>query len=53
VTSSHHSARRFKKDSKGAITIETAGLAYHDDSGVEALAKKVGEVIDWSKPDSK
>ena len=52
VTSSHHAARRFKKDSKGVINVTTAGLEYHDDKGVEALAKKVGETIDWSKPDT-
>lgn len=54
VTSSHHAARRFKKDSKGVISIDSnVGLLYHDDKGVEALAQKVGEVIDWSKPDNK
>jgi hypothetical protein len=54
VTSSHHAARRFKKDSHDAIIIDqNAGLLYHDDKGVEMLAKKVGEIIDWSKPDTK
>jgi hypothetical protein len=54
VTSAHHAARRFKKDSKGTISIDqNAGLLYHDDKGVEALAKKIGDSIDWSKPAAK
>jgi hypothetical protein len=49
VASPHHTARRYKKEKDGTLTIEKdPGLLYHDDKGVEMLAKKVNSTIDWT-----
>lgn len=49
VISPHHTARRYKKEKDGTLTIEKdPGLLYHDDKGVEMLAKKVNSTIDWT-----
>jgi len=52
VESSHHLARRFKKEKSGAIAVDNKpGMLYHSDKDVEALAKKIDVVIDWKKVD--
>ncbi len=52
IESAHHKAFRFGKSEKGSY-YENAGLLYHDDPGVNDLAKKIGVTIDWTKPDKK
>lgn len=50
VTSPHHAGRRYVREKSGTITVDTKpGLLYHDDAGLEALSKKIGVAIDWSK----
>ncbi len=52
VVSAHHAARRYVRAKNGKIIIDkNAGLLYHDDSGVEELAKKIIVAIDWTRPD--
>jgi ferric-dicitrate binding protein FerR (iron transport regulator) len=54
VEAAHHSARRFSKDSTGSLIEDNnPGLLYHDDSGIEEMAKIINETVDWSKPDHK
>ena len=54
VVSAHHTARRYIKGKDGKISIQKEpGLLYHDDKGVEELAKKIDVTIDWEKPDGK
>lgn len=54
VEAAHHSARRFSKDNKGALIEDNnPGLLYHNDSGIEEMAKIISETIDWEKPDRK
>lgn len=54
VTAAHHMGRRFSREKDGRIAIDkNPGMLYHDDAGLEALAKKIGETIDWTKPDEK
>lgn len=54
VAAAHHAARRFTRDKSGKIaTDKNPGLLYHDDKGLEALAKKIGESVDWTKVDEK
>jgi hypothetical protein len=50
ITAAHHSARFYTRDGKG-ITTEEAGLLFHDDAGLESLAGRIGERIDWTVPD--
>lgn len=53
VTAAHHSARRFSIDKTGALIEDNnPGMLYHMDSGVEELAKIIGETIDWNTPDT-
>ena len=52
VEAAHHAARKFTFDKTGALIEDnTPGLLYHNDRGVEEMAKIIGETIDWSKPD--
>jgi len=52
VEAAHHSARRFAIDKTGALIEDNnPGMLYHGDSGIEEIAKVIGETIDWSKPD--
>ncbi|MFH0976811.1 MAG: FecR family protein [Spirochaetota bacterium] len=54
VVSAHHSARRYIKGKDGKITIEkNPGLLYHNDQGIEDMAKKINVTIDWKQPDNK
>lgn len=50
LAAAHHSARRYgTKD--GATTVEEAGLEFHDDNSVQALADRIGYRIDWTRLD--
>jgi ferric-dicitrate binding protein FerR (iron transport regulator) len=52
VEAAHHAARRFTIDKTGALIQDNnPGMLYHTDSGVEEIAKVIGETIDWSVPD--
>jgi len=52
ISSAHHTARRYTKGKDGAIAIDqNPGLLYHNDSGIEELARLIGEKIDWTTPD--
>ncbi len=53
VTAAHHAARRYSIDKTGALIEDNnPGMLYHMDSGVEELAKVIGETIDWNTPDT-
>ena len=50
VTSSHHSAKRFKLDKTGKLEIDhKPGLLYHGDKTIEELAGKINEKVDSTK----
>ncbi len=51
VTSQHHTAKRFIMDSSGKLKIESPGMLHHDDKGIENLAEKIQEKVDWKKAD--
>jgi hypothetical protein len=54
VEAAHHSARRFSKDNTGSLIEDNnPGLLYHNDSGIEEMAKIINETVDWNKPDQK
>lgn len=46
----HHAAREFAKTA-GGLTITEAGMIYHTDDDLNSLAQKIGQTIDWTKPD--
>lgn len=47
VVSSHHKAMEFWKEN-GSTRSAPAGLEYHTDADMEALAAKVGVTVDWN-----
>jgi len=50
VISPHHSARRYKKEKDGTLSIDkNPGVLYHDDKGIESLAQKINVTVDWNK----
>ncbi|OHD71226.1 MAG: hypothetical protein A2W19_10615 [Spirochaetes bacterium RBG_16_49_21] len=52
VESPHHSARRFKKEGDKTISIDkNPGLLYHNDEGIEAMAKEINVTVDWTTVD--
>lgn len=52
VRSAHHTSKKFVKDASGKIkVIPNAGLLFHDDRGVEAMAKKIGVTVNWNHVD--
>lgn len=51
IAAEHHAALRLRKAADGSIAELPAGLEYHDDAGVEALASHIGLKIDWTKED--
>ena len=52
VTALHHTARRFTKTKDGNIsTDKNVAMLYHSDANIEELANKIGEKINWNKPD--
>jgi hypothetical protein len=46
LSSAHHVARLYSLGESG-ITMEEAGVKFHDDALVEAVAAKIGATIDW------
>lgn len=50
LKSAHHSARYYAKKGR-AFSVSPAGLEHHTDASVESLAARIGEKIDWTKPD--
>jgi ferric-dicitrate binding protein FerR (iron transport regulator) len=50
LKSAHHSGRYYARKGSGYY-VAPAGLEYHDDAGVESLAARIGERVDWSEPD--
>lgn len=51
LENAHHGSRRFKNVNGVIVIDKNAGLLYHDDKGVEALAKKINVDVDWKKAD--
>jgi hypothetical protein len=49
-SAAHHSAMFYTR-AGDTITTEKAGLLFHDDAGLESLAARIGEKIDWSVVD--
>lgn len=49
VTAAEHSAIRFVKEGE-SVKKEEAGLEFHDNAGIETLAKKIDHPLDWTKP---
>ncbi len=49
VTASEHQAMRFVKEGD-RIKQEPAGLEFHNNAGIETLAKKIDHPLDWTKP---
>lgn len=49
VENAHHGSRRFKKVNGALVIDKNAGLLYHDDKGIEELAKKINVAVDWKK----
>ena len=50
VISPHHSARRYKKEKDGTLSIDkNPGVLYHNDKGIESLAQKINVTVDWKK----
>jgi ribosomal protein S4 len=53
VESAHHAAMRYTQKDDGSISVDkNPGLLYHDDEGLEKLAKAINVKVDWTKPDS-
>jgi hypothetical protein len=50
TSAAHHSAMFYTRAGDN-ITTEKAGLLFHDDAGLESLAARIGEKIDWSVVD--
>ena len=46
IAEKHHKAVRFTRK-QGKTVISSAGMLYHTDEGVEKLAEKINEKIDW------
>jgi len=50
VTAAHHAAKRFTLDKSGRVKTDSkVGMLYHNDKGVEELAEKIQEKVDWKK----
>lgn len=47
VSAAHHHAARYARE-KGRVVVRDAGLQYHTDADIEALAKAIGVTVDWS-----
>ncbi|MGO8692266.1 MAG: FecR domain-containing protein [Rectinemataceae bacterium] len=50
LTAAHHVARVYSSKA-GGISVEAAGILHHSDESVQALASRIGYIIDWSKAD--
>ncbi len=54
VEAAHHVARRFLIDNNGFLVEDNnPGMLYHDDHGIEEMAKIINESVNWGKPDEK
>lgn len=51
LSSPHHKAVKYRPAKGGGFEVVPAGLEYHTDADVEALAAKIGYAIDWTKVD--
>ena len=52
VEAAHHAARRFSIDKTGGLIEDNnPGMLYHTDSGIEEIAKVIGETVDWNVVD--
>jgi hypothetical protein len=52
VESAHHAALRFTQKDDGSVSVDkNPGLLYHNDEGVEMMAKSINVTVDWTKPD--
>ena len=52
VISAHHAGRTYTKEKDGSISInKNPGVLYHTDAGLEALSRKIGITVDWTKAD--
>ncbi len=51
LASAHHVARTYSMVN-GAISVESAGMLYHDDDSVQSVASRIGYTIDWTKIDN-
>ncbi|MGA2545651.1 MAG: FecR family protein [Rectinemataceae bacterium] len=50
LSAAHHTARNYLMKGE-TIGLSTAGVEHHSDAGMESLAARIGEKIDWSKED--
>ena len=50
LSSAHHVARLYTRTG-GSITKVPAGVAHHDDAGVQSVADRIGYTVDWTKID--
>lgn len=50
LTAAHHIARLYSSKA-GGIAMGAAGILHHSDKSVQALASKIGYIIDWRKAD--
>jgi ferric-dicitrate binding protein FerR (iron transport regulator) len=48
MESSHHNAVRIS-ETGGQMEVRKAPLLYHSDEGMEALAARIGQTIDWDR----
>jgi len=51
LENAHHGARVYTKADDGSITVAPAGIEGHGDASIVSLAQKIGETVDWTKPD--
>jgi hypothetical protein len=51
LSNAHHGSRIFTRGSDGTITVAVGGIEGHDDALVEGLGRRIGYVLDWTKPD--
>lgn len=49
VTGIHHNAHRYKVNSDDTVSYEKAGMKYHGDKVIDALAAEIKVEVDWSK----
>lgn len=47
LSSQHHMALRYALDGAGQVVTSSPGLLYHNDEGMEDLAGRIGDSIDW------
>jgi len=50
LRAAHHMAKLYTQGA-GGYTVSDVGLLHHSDEGLESLAARIGETIDWTVPD--